>query len=307
VNKMRVVSIDGVFLEFVTDLDMVEHTAILSNLTDLTTPARIWTKAGGTAVEFAFAAKAAGFGSSTVVGKIGGHLDPKGTVTPDAAGLVVLDLVKISGVEALIAVDANCETGKTMISYFTDRRRLMISDPGANQAFSVSDISPEMIECVIGADLIHVSGYTLLHDLPRQALQYLLGQAKKGDAYVVIDVVPHSFYRYMTLDELFTHTRGLVDCAIIETEAAARLLQVTTPVEGSTESGLSELAIQRLRAGFSTVAISVSSGTYIVDTGTERFSFKSVETLPNGMRQLGYTARVQAELLQSLLVRRADR
>jgi ribokinase len=102
-------------------------------------------RAGGSAVNAATAAARAGAAAS-VIGHIGN----------DAAGELVLAEVQELGISALLARDAELQTGAAVVFAEPDGARSVVASRGANACLAVDDI-PARIE----ADALFVSGFAL--------------------------------------------------------------------------------------------------------------------------------------------------
>src|SRR5205807_9498253 len=134
-------------------------------------------QAGGSGSQFAIAAKEVGFAQSTLIGKIGGWVDNSGQLFPDLPGSEVINFLNQAGVVPLVSIAPNIETGRVFLNYLASKRRLMIADPLANITFSPEDISIGMDDVVRQANLLYISGYTLLHPTPRITALELMRRA----------------------------------------------------------------------------------------------------------------------------------
>src|ERR1041384_6983782 len=209
--------IGGIMLDLVTYLPScnLKELCEVKNVT-----AAIRSLAGGTATLFAIAAKREGFKDVSLIGKMGS--DRKDKTRLDSAGQTILNELMRAGVLVNIAIDAHISTGLTMITYLSDGKRLLVSDPGANDSFSSKDITEEMELKVEQSDILFVSGYALLSATSASAVVRLIDRAKKNGRLVVVDIVPHSIFRIID-GARFQDMTEQADLVISEIGTANRL------------------------------------------------------------------------------------
>lgn len=105
-------------------------------------------------------------------------------VGDDAAGRDLVDALAAAGVELAVTVDPDASTGTIVVVVTPDGARTMYPDRGANLALVPGDLpSP------LGApgDHLHVSGYALLHQGPRQAALAALREARRAGMTTSVD------------------------------------------------------------------------------------------------------------------------
>lgn len=278
--------IGDVFYDYVSDLSSSGSPAALKT-SDVDVFAGVAGLVGGSAVQFAVAAIAAGFSPVAVIGKAGGRAGAL-----DVPGAAAVSAMREAGVKPLLALDGNAATGRAMITYLPHDRRFMISDPGANAAFETGDIDTCMWQAARQRGLIHVSGYALLQPARRQATLKLVEAARSAGATVAIDVVPHDIDRYVTLAEMRA-ALARADWIMTAEVTARRLLDPDRALpEDALLADLTELA--------SSVALFRSPGKATVLHGGERREHELPYT--PGPRSRGQSARAQARMLARYLL-----
>jgi sugar/nucleoside kinase (ribokinase family) len=184
-----------------------------------------------------------------------------------------------------------------MITYLPHDRRFMISDPGANAAFEISDIDDRMWQAVRRAGLVHVSGYMFVQPARRLATLELVEAARSAGATIAIDVVPHDIDRHVTLAELRA-VLAAADWIMTAEVTARRLFDADRALpEDALLADLSNLA--------STVALFHSPGKATVLHSGERREHELLYT--PGPRSRGQSARAQAHLLAGYLLEPDER
>lgn len=274
--------------------ETLESYMSISDPTQLDIFGPLHVEVGGAGLQFAVAAKMMGFDISSLIGKIGGT----GGETPDLPGASAIAYLESQGIEYQLKIDQDTPTGRVMILYFRQDRRLMISDSAANLTFSTEDISPSMVEKLHKADLIHVSGYTFLQPKRREAIIEILKRAKEKPCLVALDVVPHAFYKHMSFDQLLDITQGLVDWVIIEICGAHQLVGWGYLDKRDITSTVVDDLMRTLSSKFSSVALSVNNDEFAIVHQGIYSKFVSAKNLYKpGAEGRGHSARVQAELL----------
>lgn len=302
-QSLRSVALGDIFVDYICDLEasafdniaeVVDSYLSANDLAELDIFGPLHVEIGGAGIQFAVAAKMMGFAISSLIGKIGGT----GGEMPDLPGASAIAYLERQDIEYQLKIDQNAHTGRVMILYFRQGRRLMISDSSANLTFSTEDISPSMIERLQAADLIHVSGYTLLQPERREAIIELLKKAKEKPCLVALDVVPHGFYKHMSFDRLLDITRGLVDWIIIEICGAHQLVGRGYLDRRDITSTVINDLIRTLSSQFLSVALSINNDEFAVFHQGICSTFVPVKNhFKPGVEARGYSARVQAELL----------
>ena len=205
---------------------MLDVVTILEN-SDLTTyvaskhvPKAIMVLAGGSGTMLALAARAEGFGEVFLIGKIGA--DSEDRDSPDISGRLAVGELQKAQVEVVTALARTHHTGIAMITYLQNDQRLLVADKAANGTFTKADISTRMRELVIGANVLFVSGYSLLETDQAMAVHYLMKEASRHGRLVVLDVVPHVLYRHVD-SKTFLRLAEPVSVLVSEVNTAKRL------------------------------------------------------------------------------------
>lgn len=278
-----VVVVGDVFVDRVVAIDERRNGSGLASDGELQYAAPIATRVGGCGLQFAIAAREAGFEPVALIGKIG-CIDG----SPDDAAAMAVATLLASDVAPLLAEDEKSGTGQALVVYGGPASRLLISDPGANSTFCPEDISAAMRALVRRAGLLHVSGYALIAEPRRQATIDIIRTSKRCGAVVALDLVPHDLYRdadvCRTLDELL----NLVDWLIGDKATIMRCLEVWRM------TGLLELAARIPHL----VAYSDSSRATVF-SGGETAAWRHEHAPGSGAR--GSSARSQALLLYKYL------
>jgi len=191
-----------VMLDVVTHLDHLDS----MNFEDLEhVPNSVEMLPGGTGVIAALAATQQGFSEVALIGRIGSLSNRK----PDIAAQIILNELNQAGVQCIFGKDAHRSTGTVMITYFSQDRRILVADKGANGSFTMEDITPAPLRKVAASDIFFVSGYSLLVAEQAQAIVRLIEEAKKHGRIVVLDVVPHKIYKTINTALLVKYTQNI--------------------------------------------------------------------------------------------------
>jgi sugar/nucleoside kinase (ribokinase family) len=295
-----VVAVGDVFLDHVSDLSGADHSGaeyeegLRSARGDRSYFAPLRVDVGGAGVQFAVAARQAGFAAAALIGKVGAGRG--GSPVDEAAGRVAEELAR-HGVQPLWAVDPVAGTGAAVVLYRSGDRRLMLCDPGANATFGAADVTAPMRAAAAAARLVHVSGYALLAPGRRAAVLDLVRQARSAGAIVAVDVVPHDIDRYLAGADVGEMLAGLVDVLLLELCTARRVLGLP----GSEDTGSAAMAavLERLAGWSGSIGLTVGPRRAMLCHRGEcreyRFEYRP------GADNRGHSARVQAALLGSLL------
>lgn len=150
---------------------------------------RITTSVGGNGIFFCEAAKEAGFSSVHLLCSLGCDLAAEEI-------LAYCQRKKLS----LINYPSRKQTGKAIILYKPDDKRILIADRGANEDFLIGE--KELPSGMINsANILHISGYHLLSMAQSEAVATLAKAFIKNGAFVVFDTVPHDIYERIDWDE----------------------------------------------------------------------------------------------------------
>ena len=128
---------------------------------------------GGSAANFAVWAARLGL-ESYINGRVG----------CDFLGDAALADFRKERVKPLIAKDENSATGTVVVKSRGAYGREMICDRKANAMFGEEDLPVDMI---LQADWIHISGYTVIEQKPRRAVEACIKKALEGKAKVSVD------------------------------------------------------------------------------------------------------------------------
>lgn len=300
----QVVTFGNIMVDYICDLTTIPLAEFNRNLeSNATIFSHIAIEPGGGGLQFAIAAKEVGFARSTLIGKIGGRVDNNGQLAPDLPGSVVIDFLNQSGIVPLVVIDPNIETGRVFLNYIASDRRLMIADPLANRTFSPEDISTEMDDIVRQANLFYVSGYSLLHPTPRATAIELMCRTKRCGGRVAVDLVPHTFYKHMSLTELRGYIGDLVDWMFMEIPLAHQLVGL-----GQLDRANSQLVVEPLlktvvSSGFPMTVFQLSPEHHhlVYWNGNQHCDYYSTRQGRDDASIRGFTLFVQAEFLMEQL------
>lgn len=155
---------------------------------------------GGNGVFFAGAAKDVGFARSYLLACVG--MDATRPNTPDLAARMALDSLEQSGVVPIVSLYPGLGTGQVIILYQPDEQRFMIADRGANAGFTLSNLPKTADMQREPIDLLYVSGYCLLDDHQREAVNKLMRDFRDRGTFIVVDIVPHNIFCQISFDTL---------------------------------------------------------------------------------------------------------
>ena len=128
-----------------------------------------------------------------------------GRVGDDAFGRDRLAELRRAGVVAYLAVDPELTTGTIVVLVDVDGQRTMFPDRGANLALRPADLPQRPF--TTGAHL-HLSGYTLLHDRPREAAFAALDLARDNGMTVSVDPASTNPLAHVGVDRFRKWTAG---------------------------------------------------------------------------------------------------
>jgi sugar/nucleoside kinase (ribokinase family) len=113
-------------------------------------------------------------------------------------------LLRDAGVDARLAADLDRHTGRIVIIVDRDGERSMFTDRGANLALRASDVPDDLLE---GADVFHISGYSLFHPEVRAVVLDVATRARQATMPVTLDPGSSSFIGEIGADRF----RGWLD------------------------------------------------------------------------------------------------
>ena len=187
------------------------------------TRSRITTAGGGSAANVASWLAVQGVRTS-YVGKVG----------DDALGRESVAGLTTRGVEAWVTAHPELTTGTCVVLVEQDGERSMLPDSGANTALTPDDLPHRIFRP--GAHL-HLSGYTLLNDGPRDAGLAALALAQAADMTVSVDPSSAALIEQAGVARFLEWTRG-VDLLLANRDEA--LLLAGTDDVSSAASRLGE-------------------------------------------------------------------
>jgi sugar/nucleoside kinase (ribokinase family) len=131
------------------------------------------------------------------------------------------------GVEPLVARDEARRTGVLVSIISADGERSFLTDRGANDGLSRSDLPDSLLDRI---GLVHVSAYAFTHPEPRAAVLAFLASAAARAIPITIDPGSVSLVRELGARRFLDWTRGARICFPNEPEAAF-LSQTTDPAD----------------------------------------------------------------------------
>lgn len=286
------VAIGDIFVDYVADVPVAYDS--FDSRPELETSAPITLAPGGGSVQFAIAAVQAGFFPSHCLGRVGGQEDDL-----DADAQYVLRKARATNVEPIWTRDSLAATGRCIILYLPQGRRIMVSDAGANASFSAADITERMRTIVTAASLVHVSGYALISKTRRAATLQLMRAGKAAGATIAVDLAPHDLHLLTDGDTLLAELHGSCDWLIASQITARGLL---ASQKSDTEPGRA-LSLDAVVAGLArwsdSVAVFDHPGRARVYSGSGYSSYEC--HYESGSASRGQSARAQATLLARYL------
>ena len=182
------------------------------------TPSGISTQGGGSAANVA-AWLARQQVQATYVGRVG----------DDALGREALELLGRHGVDVRATVTPDRTTGTCIVLIEPGGERSMLPDSGANATLSPDDLPLDLFR---PGTHLHLSGYTLLSDGPREAGLTALARAREAGMTVSIDPSSAALLQTAGPDRFLEWTRG-VDLLMPNEDEARVLTGVSDPREAA--------------------------------------------------------------------------
>lgn len=164
----------------------------------------ILTNIGGNATFFAEAALEAGFHSVKLFCSLG----------KDIAAENVKIYFKDKKIELISSID-NEETGKVLILYQPDDKRILVADRGANK--NIFSHPEKSINDFIysSTDLLYISGYILQNNEANIKLSSIIEKYKANGSFSIIDAVPHDLFHVYSWDTFVNRCQS-IDGIVIE-------------------------------------------------------------------------------------------
>jgi ribokinase len=151
-------------------------------------PARVEMGGGGSAANVAVWLAVAG-ARPVLAGRIGS----------DERGRAAEAELRAAGVDTRLAVDAAASTGTCVVLVGPDGERSMIPDAGANDGLAEEDLPDSLLA---SGGHLHVTGYSLLREGPRQAARLAIARARAGGISVSVDPSSAALLSPAFLDEV---------------------------------------------------------------------------------------------------------
>ncbi|HOG52523.1 MAG TPA: sugar kinase [Bacillota bacterium] len=231
---MLIISVGDVMLDIYID-EPVE----LNSDTD--TVGRTSLRWGGSAANFAVWASRIGSGSA-IVGRVG----------MDFVGKAALADFVSEGVNPLLSFDDDMPTGTVVVKSRGGSGREMICDRKANARLSETDLP---ISAIANASWVHISGYTVIEDVPRRAVRSCIKAARSAGVPVSVDPGSCSLIGSLGVERFLDAVRG-TDLIVPNMEEAGLLTGYKDAEE----------AAAALLKAFPMVAVKLgASGAYFAD------------------------------------------
>jgi sugar/nucleoside kinase (ribokinase family) len=175
-----------------------------------------------------------GSGANTAawIGSLGGLCDFVGRVGVDQATWHE-SLLSAVGVRTFLAVDAVLPTARIVVLVDPSGERTMLTDRGANDSLRIADLIQPGLDTEFGLNsIVHVSGYTLLFDGPRDAGLHALETARRCGALTSVDPNSSGFLAIAGPEKFLAMTSG-VDLCFPNTDEVLALTNIRDAVEGA--------------------------------------------------------------------------
>jgi sugar/nucleoside kinase (ribokinase family) len=203
----------------------LQHAQFVDVSVDTLVYSAVKVEAGGTAANFALAARRHFEGVSLL-----------GLVGDDLFGRMLIDTLASAGVKLLEPPTRVAPTGLAI--YVRDANpssargvRLLIVDTGANQLLDRPTIDRHR-DAILNSDVFFLDGYTFLREPRREAALHAVDIARLGGKLTVLDLVPHDAHRHFSTQDVQGWIRR-VDVLIVEVRTIRLLLGLSAPAEVS--------------------------------------------------------------------------
>lgn len=231
-------------------LDVIAHVTAFSaqraiSLKSIQAPVSL--RPGGTGVVFALSAKSVGFDPVWLLGTVGA--DQSNTPNrADPAGQIILQGLRQSGVEPIVEFNRKEGTGAVMILHLSDDQRILIADKGANVSFGIDKLSEKVKQVLKNAQLLFVSGYSLLNSEQAKAVIHMMDISRSHGHLVILDLVPHTTFANLKPEIYEQYTRS-ADILVSETNTLRRIFlsELTSTTEKFSEEQVYQMADQMLK------------------------------------------------------------
>jgi len=196
---------------------------------------------GGTAVHPAIAASRLGYTNVSLISCIG--VDPVSD-EPDLAAQAILTYLKHHNIFLYLKRVSEFESGKTLMVYFNQDKRILVASRGANTSFTTKDVTDSIINAVGNSDILFLSGYWLMDIEQAKATLSLMEIASKRGKLVVLDIVPHQIYKILDRDSFMQYSRH-ANLIVSNVSTLVQLFPEVKQFDPTTE--LSEIAKELLQ------------------------------------------------------------
>jgi sugar/nucleoside kinase (ribokinase family) len=136
------------------------------------------------------------------------------------------DLLRRHGVAPHLAGDADLPTGLLVTLLAPDGERSFLTDRGANTTLCRADLQHALLD---GARLLHVSGYSLFSEGPRDAVRDYIAEAARRGLTVTADAGSAGFIAEVGASRFLDWTRG-VEKLFANADEAATLAGGDDPI-----------------------------------------------------------------------------
>lgn len=156
---------------------------------------------------------------------------------PDEEGRFLLQELESLKIMGNIKTCDGYKTAKVSLIYFRDNNpRLMICD---NDVIFQLLLSMDEIDNMLNfSSIVFVSGYMLLEQPAQNTIIKLLETAKKRNIFIILDLVPHNIYDYVSIDNLH-QVINLTNALIIAPVTLFKLFPQNSMMSSLTQDQLS--------------------------------------------------------------------
>ena len=133
------------------------------------------------------------------------------------------------GVDARLVMDPDRPTGTCVILITHKGERTMLSDPGANAAFSLEDVPQDLFQRNVH---LHLSGYTLLNEGSRDAGRSIIGLAQRSGMTISVDGASSAPLERAGAENFLNWTNG-TKLLVVNADQANALTGRDDPVQAS--------------------------------------------------------------------------
>lgn len=198
IKKLSSLTIGDINIDYIVDISDLEVPFTLELSGQFPHP--IQQIVGGNGVYFSESARDAGFLPSSLIASIGmNHQTPD---TPDISGQEALNRINKSGVVPILSLVQDLPTGRVIILYQPNDRRVTIADRGANAGPIMPLLTMIGKEIISQTDLLYVSGFYLVEKHQRDLIMQIMSMFRDQGSFVLVDVVPHNLFTRFSFESL---------------------------------------------------------------------------------------------------------